>query len=77
MMVDAIHSKYHNVLNANADVCKILWRLEVKTVMPRSMSKLRIMDHFKPADDRLRCNLCPKSYPKKAHRAPMLLYDAI
>ena len=31
------------------------------------MSKLRIMDHFKPAEDRLCCNLCPKSYPKNTY----------
>ena len=29
------------------------------------MSKLRIMDHFKPVEDRLCCNLCHESYPKK------------
>ena len=44
------------------------------------MSKLRIIDYFQPAEDRLCCNLCSKSYPTKtSHRAPSptLLYDTI
>ena len=43
------------------------------------MSKLRIMDHFNSAEDRLFCNLCP--YPNliqiKPGRASMFLYDTI